>query len=266
VAPEEICGASKMSYRPGGNPDETIEIPMLQVTDLYQKRQTRDKARLKAYNQMLEVIYHRVRVTSQLPTGQTYLLYNIPTFILGLPRIDLEDCVVYLVYQLRSSGFEIRYTYPNLLYISWKHHEKDYLVNNSPILQAMLATKSAAEERVAAEAKRGGQKSAMKKSVRFDGEPTAGAASGRAQPMHGLPPGRPKKSVDDYTLPNSFYNTVERPTSQASGAISALWGGGGNQSQSQPPSSAQNDFYRLNGGGGGSIPAPSTRPQQGGYY
>jgi hypothetical protein len=263
-----------MSYRPGGpaRADETIEIPMLQVTDLYQKRQTRDKARLKAYNQMLEVIYHRVRVTSQLPTGQTYLLYNIPTFILGLPRIDLEDCVVYLVYQLRSSGFEVRYTYPNLLYISWKHHEKDYLVNNSPILQAMLATKSAAEERAAAEAKKAGPKSAIKKSVRFDGEPTAGAAAGRAQPAVGLPPGRPKKSVDDYTLPASFYNTVERPTTQASGAISALWGGGGNQAQSQPTSSAQNDFYKLNGGGGGMPPsAPSvgglsTRPQQGGYF
>lgn len=256
-----------MSYRPGpARPDETIEIPMLQVTDLYQKRQNRDKARLKAYNQMLEVIYHRVRVTSQLPTGQTYLLYNIPTFILGLPRIDLEDCVVYLVYQLRSSGFEVRYTYPNLLYISWKHHEKDYLVNNSPILQAMLATKSAAEERANAEAKKTPAKSAIKKAVRFDNDPTAGSATGRAQPMHGLPPGRPKKSVDDYTLPQSFYNNVERPTSQASGAISALWGGAPSSQQQAPPSSIQNDFYRLNGGGGsGTIPAPGTRPQ-GGYF
>ncbi len=250
-----------MSYRPGpARADETIEIPMLQVTDLYQKRQTRDKARLKAYNQMLEVIYHRVRVTSQLPTGQTYLLYNIPTFILGLPRIDLEDCVVYLVYQLRSSGFEVRYTYPNLLYISWKHHEKDYLVNNSPILQAMMATKTAAEERVAAEAKKAGPKAALKKSVRFDSDPTAGAAAGRAQPTHGLPPGRPKRSVDDYTLPNSFYNNVERPTSQASGAIAALWGSPSQGQGQAPPSTVQNDFYRLNGGGGaGTVPGVGTR-------
>jgi hypothetical protein len=257
-----------MSYRPGpAKADETIDIPMLQVTDLYQKRQNRDKARLKAYNQMLEVIYHRVRVTSQLPTGQTYLLYNIPTFILGLPRIDLEDCVVYLVYQLRSSGFEVRYTYPNLLYISWKHHEKDYLVNNSPILQAMLATKSAAEERAAAESKKAGPKSAIKKSVRFDSDPTAGTAAGRAQPAVGLPPGRPKKSVDDYTLPASFYNTVERPTNQASGAISALWGSGpGNGAGGGQAPPAQNDFYRLNGSTGGTIPGVGTRPQGGGGF
>ncbi len=211
--------------------NEVIEIPMLAVDDLYKKREGRDKARLKAYNQMLEIIYHRVRVTSQMPTGQSYLLYNIPTFVLGLPRIDLEDCVVYLVYQLRSSGFEVKYTYPNLLYISWKHHEKDYLVNNSPILQAMLATKAVADERAAAEAKKaapaGGAGAKPKKSVRFDAAPTAATAAGRAQPASALGPGRaPKRSVDDYTPPPSFYNSVERPTSQASGAISALWGPG----------------------------------------
>jgi len=205
-----------------GGANEVIEIPMLAVDDLYKKRETRDKSRLKAYNQMLEIIYHRVRVTSQMPTGQTYLLYNIPSFVLGLPRIDLEDCVVYLVYQLRSSGFEVRYTYPNLLYISWKHHEKDYLVNNSPILQAMLATKAAAD--AAEAAKRPATAAKAKKTVRFDKDPTAGTAAGRAQPAAGLPPGRPKRSVDDYTPPPSFYNSVERPTSQASGALSALWG------------------------------------------
>jgi hypothetical protein len=218
----------------GAGAGEVIEIPMLAVDDLYKKRETRDKARLKAYNQMLEIIYHRVRATSQMPTGQTYLLYNIPTFVLGLPRIDLEDCVVYLVYQLRSSGFEVRYTYPNLLFISWKHHEKDYLIKSSPILQAMMATKAVADEKAAADAKasrKGGPGQAAsssqkpKKSVRFDTAPTAAAAGGRAQPATGLGPGRsPKRSVDDYTPPPSFYNSIERPTTQASGAISALWG------------------------------------------
>lgn len=222
---------SGFANAPNPNSNEVIEIPMLAVDDLYKKRETRDKARLKAYNQMLEIIYHRVRVTSQMPTGQTYLLYTIPTFVLGLPRIDLQDCVVYLVYQLRSSGFEVKYTYPNMLFISWKHHEKDYLVKSSPILQAMMATKAAADEKAAEEAKKAKVAGAVggagkpKKSVRFDNAPTAGAAAGRAQPATGLGPGRaPKRSVDDYTPPPSFYNSVERPTSQASGAISALWG------------------------------------------
>jgi hypothetical protein len=214
---------------------DTIEIPMMQVGDLYNKRQSRDKARLKAYNQMLETIYHRVKVTSQLPTGQTYLLYNIPPFILGLPRIDLEDCVVYLVYQLRASGFEIKYTYPNLLYISWGHHEKQYLVNDSPILQAMMATRAAAEETArqatrpatGGPAERGRGNNNRKPRVTFSDDPTAAAAAGRAQPTYGMPPERPRRDINDYTPPMSFMNSVERPTQQAGGALGALWGPGG---------------------------------------
>ena len=228
-----------MSGRGAGNQADTIEIPMMQVGDLYNKRQSRDKARLKAYNQMLETIYHRVRVTSQLPTGQTYLLYNIPPFILGLPRIDLEDCVVYLVYQLRASGFEIKYTYPNLLYISWGHHEKQYLVNDSPILQAMMATRAAAEEtarqatrpatggpaeRGAGERSGYGGRGGRKPRVTFSDDPTAAAAAGRAQPTYGMPPERPRRDINDYTPPVSFMNSVERPTQQSGAALGALWG------------------------------------------
>jgi hypothetical protein len=220
-----------------GSASDTIEIPMMQVTDLYNKRQSRDKSRLKAYNQMLETIYHRVRVTSQLPTGQTYLLYNIPPFILGLPRIDLQDCVVYLVYQLRASEFEVKYTYPNFLYISWGHHEKQYLVNDSPILQAMMATKAAAEEAArqatrsatTGVAERGGAGSVKgrKPKVSFSDDASAGAAAGRAQPAYGLGNQRPpRRDINDYQPPASFYNSIERPTQQAGAALGALWGSG----------------------------------------
>jgi hypothetical protein len=62
----------------------------------------------------------------------------VPPFILGLPKLDMEDCVVYLVWQLRQAKFEVRFTWPNLLYISWQHHEGDYLTRQNPIIQAMM--------------------------------------------------------------------------------------------------------------------------------
>ena len=43
---------------------------------------------------------------------------------------------------LRAQGYEVRYTYPNLLYISWKHHEREYILKGSPIMSAMLATQN----------------------------------------------------------------------------------------------------------------------------
>jgi hypothetical protein len=119
--------------------------PNLRPEDLYGRRFTRDSARLKAYNQILGQIHHRIRAVSTLPNNPpTNVLYTIPGFILGLPKIDLEDCVVYLVYQLRTQGFEVKYTYPNLLNISWSHFERNYLVEQSPILKAMIDAKEIA--------------------------------------------------------------------------------------------------------------------------
>ena len=43
----------------------------------------------------------------------------------------------YVVHQLRTGGFEVRFTYPNLLYISWKHYEQEYMREQNPITQAM---------------------------------------------------------------------------------------------------------------------------------
>jgi len=130
----------------GGGGDSQETTPQLKVSELYRKRESRDAARLRAYNKILETIHHRIRVMSQLPNSPCNLLYTIPPFILGLPKIDLEDCVVYLVYQLRMAGLVVRYTFPNLLFIDWSHHEKNYILEQSPIMQAMLDAEEARKD------------------------------------------------------------------------------------------------------------------------
>jgi hypothetical protein len=124
------------------------ETPHLDPSQLYEKRRTKDIYRLKTYNKILDQIYHRIQVNSRLPNSPCYILYTVPQVIFGGPRVDLEDAITYLVYQLRHSKYEVRYTYPSLLYISWKHHETEYIVNQSPIMQTMLASfeKSEAEK------------------------------------------------------------------------------------------------------------------------
>lgn len=122
--------------------------PQLDPSHLYDKRRTKDIYRLKTYNKILEQIYHRVLVTSKLPNSPCYIMYTVPPFILGLPKIDMQDCIIYLLHQLRHAKYEVRYTFPNLLYISWLHHEKSYIVDQSPIMQSMLQSfeKSEAEK------------------------------------------------------------------------------------------------------------------------
>ena len=182
----------------GGKPD----VPQLRPSDLFEKRKQRDGAKLKSYNKILEQIYTRVR-TSSREGADPWILFSCPPFILGLPRIDLEDLVVYLVYMLRAQGYEVRYTYPNLLYISWKHHESDYILKGSPIMQSMLATQSTKPKQELR-----GQSQAR---VRFAETVHSSPAQFGAPPQRPQTVGRaPPRSVHEYQPPNSFLDSLEK--------------------------------------------------------
>ena len=185
--------------------------PKLQPQHLFEKREKRDKARLRAYNQLLEQIQHRIYTTSQLPGSPSYLVYSVPPFILGLPSMDLKDCIVYLVFQLRQNGFEIRFTYPNLLYISWASYEKEYFMKQNPIVQAMMPPK---QEIIT--------KKGAKDIVSF--------APNVQNPYTNEVTSSPARSANDYEPPNAFLDTIQRPlpnqnsgVSGAGNVVADLW-------------------------------------------
>jgi hypothetical protein len=189
--------------------------PQLNPSDLYDKRR----------------IYNRIRTISKLPNSQCYLLYTIPPFILGLPKIDLEDCVVYIVYQLRHAGYEVRYSPPNMVYISWLHHEKSYLVEQSPIMQAMLesAEKTAAEiERKEKDAARllGPGKRTQRKVIKQMPGLLQSISSPISRPSHNAintvlnrplsnpTAGPPPPAANDYVPPATFLQNMNNPQNE----------------------------------------------------
>ncbi len=198
-----------ITYNGGGNLP-----PSIQLKDLYARRQNRDLSRLRAYEQILQQIMNRIRQQSDLPTHPTSLLYTVPRFVLGLPMLDLKDCILFLVHQLRSSGLEVKYTYPDLLYISWRHYEHEYMKRESPIYAAMLASASTAAEEAErkkeeAEAARleamrpAADKKKPKKSVSFSSGRESKPATVRADPP---------VSALSYNPSLDFLNAVEKPT------------------------------------------------------
>lgn len=222
---------------------EEQATPQLAPSQLYDKRRSKDAARLRAYNKILEQIYNRIRVISQLPSSQCYLLYTVPPFILGLPKLDLEDCVVYLIYQLRHTGYEVRYTPPNMLYISWVHYEKTYLVEQSPIMTAMLESSERTKAELERKEREASRLIAPKKSQRkvrietpgalqsISGPATASSAYGGAgfsartsaavntvlnRPMSNPVAGPPPPSAADYVPPATFLQSVQNPKTDAS--------------------------------------------------
>jgi hypothetical protein len=230
---------------------EQDPTPQLNVNELYRKRQSRDAARLKAYNKILDIIHHRIRTISELPNSPCSLLYTIPPFIMGLPRIDLEDCVVYLVYQLRMAGFDTRYTYPNLLNINWSHHEKSYILEQSPIMQAMIESeeKKAQEEqkkRMFAKKlsktfgpgnpKQGG---GGKKKVEFRDEVIIGAKREPGAPSVGQLP-----SASEYIPPVTFMRQMSEPPKVTSSAPQNTFSNTVHHTSSLPTGNAFADLWK----------------------
>jgi hypothetical protein len=171
--------------------------PRLEIKQLFEKRAARDKSKLTAYNQILNQIYNRIYTTSQLAGNSNCLMYTVPPFILGLPSIDLEDCIVYIVHMLRQGGFVVKFTYPNLLYISWKHYESEYNKQHNPIVQAMTPTQNTSKK--GAGGKRGGPPEVRGNTPQID--PMF------SQSVNTAPP----RSATEYRPPDAFLQNLSRP-------------------------------------------------------
>ena len=53
--------------------------------------------------------------------------YLMPEMVIGIPKYDYRDCTAYIIEKLRTNGFIVRYTHPNLLFISWSHWIPGYV-------------------------------------------------------------------------------------------------------------------------------------------
>ena len=86
----------------------------------------------------------KIKATSTLPGSPQMTSFDVPEWQPGCPRFDVKDCILYIVWHLRSSGFSVMYVSPNRLLISWKEQSVKYYQEESPIRQAMLAASAAA--------------------------------------------------------------------------------------------------------------------------
>ena len=140
--------------------------------------------------------------------------------------MDMEDCIVYLVWQLRQSGFEVRFTWPNLLYISWRHHEGDYLTKHNPIIQAMIPEPIAPPKPTSQKSEGPKKKTAPKVSfsdIELLTSPGYTQNQGTAVTAY-TGQGQQRRAMD-YEPPASFLQNMERPvkTNPKGNVLADLW-------------------------------------------
>ena len=118
--------------------------PQLTPAALFDKQAKIDRIRLEVYNRLLDAAHRKIKMVAGLHNSTQMTYYEVPEWQPGYPRYDVKDCILYIVWNLRHSGFLVLYVPHNRLLISWKEQTDHYYLEESPIRQAMVAVADAA--------------------------------------------------------------------------------------------------------------------------
>jgi|SRR6056297_1090679 len=111
------------SFNP--NKEERLE-EKINLDSLFEKKRQHNLSRLSVYQKILNRIHERIKHTSRQKNSDEFCFYVVPEFMFGVPRYDVQTCVSYVMEKLEENGFVVKYTHPNLLFISWKHYIPAY--------------------------------------------------------------------------------------------------------------------------------------------
>jgi hypothetical protein len=110
-------------------PDEDeVLSDKLNLDELFEKKREISETKLGLYNKVLNRIHHKITLTSRNNFGKDqWCWYLIPEVMIGVSRYNVDECIGYIIQKLKNNDFAIRYTNPNLIFISWQHWVPGYV-------------------------------------------------------------------------------------------------------------------------------------------
>ena len=108
--------------------DEDNLTDKINLDDLFEKKREIDDSKLTLYNKILNRIHNKIKITSRQNRGkEQFIWYTIPEIMIGVSRYNVEECTGYILRKLRENDFIVRYTHPNLIFVSWIHWIPGYV-------------------------------------------------------------------------------------------------------------------------------------------
>ena len=111
------------------NKEDSDKIKKINLEELYDKKKTYDLSKLSIYNKILNRIHEKIKITSRQKIDAQFCWFVIPEIMLGVASYDRSSCISYILEELTNNDFVVRYTHPNLIFISWKHYVPSYIRN-----------------------------------------------------------------------------------------------------------------------------------------
>lgn len=97
---------------------------MINIRDLYKKKDLRSKTREKIYIKILEKCHKKIYHSSEKYIEQEYTYFTVPNILYGYPLFDKEECSKFIIKKLIENGFIVKYLGSGLIFICWKKHFK----------------------------------------------------------------------------------------------------------------------------------------------
>ncbi len=108
--------------------DEDNLTDKINLDDLFEKKREIADSKLTLYNKILNRIHNKIKITSRQNRGkEQFIWYTIPEVMIGVSRYNVEECTGYILRKLRDNDFVVRYTHPNLIFVSWIHWIPGYV-------------------------------------------------------------------------------------------------------------------------------------------
>ena len=101
--------------------DPTEHVDKINLDELFEKKKLHDLATTQNYNTILNRVHNKIKLTSRQQIAEHYCWFVIPEVMIGIPKYDIGTCIAYVIDKLQTNGFKVRYTHPNMLFISWQH-------------------------------------------------------------------------------------------------------------------------------------------------
>jgi len=91
----------------------------LNIKNLQNEVLEREKRKIQSFEKVLDNCYSKI-LQANSKTNDCNCLYSVPIVMFGVPIYNLNDCITFIMEKLNKKGFKVYFTYPNLLFISWK--------------------------------------------------------------------------------------------------------------------------------------------------
>jgi len=99
----------------------------INLDDLYEKKKQHDLNTLNIYNKILGRIHNKIKLASRQSIDNQFCWFVVPEVMIGVPKYDHGSSIAYIIDKLNDNGFVVKYTHPNLLFISWKNWIPSYV-------------------------------------------------------------------------------------------------------------------------------------------